>query len=481
MKKIFQGRTLLKKSDYFFQRQVILSVFFMMISFSVLAQSSQYIAAIAKKYPEGEVTAPENALQHYLHNGDTTFHWEVKNTFDFNDSKVYDLLLTSQTWRGITWRHQLSIVVPKEIKYDGALLLITGGHIKDGMPEWTNKDDKFMEAAGMVASKNKAIVAIVRQTPNEPLYGGLSEDELISYTLHQFKIDGDYTWPLLFPMVKTAARAMDAVQQFTAAQLSHPISRFTVSGASKRGWTTWLTGANDSRVEAIGPMVIDVLNMPVNLDYQIKAWNEYSIEIEDYVKLGIPQQAHTASGSAITTMVDPYTYRKKLTMPKMIFIGTNDEYWVVDAIKNYYDSIPGRNMIMYTPNAGHNLAGGKEAFNSLSAFFGMTLAHRKYPACSWSTNVKNGVIEVTVKATAGLLDEAIIWSANSTNMIFRKAVWTSRSLGDAGKSKVVFSEKLPESGFKAFYLDLKYKDANGGEYTESTRMFVADQNELKLH
>jgi PhoPQ-activated pathogenicity-related protein len=234
-------------------------------------------------------------------------------------------------------------------------------------------------------------------------------------------------------------------------------------------------------VEAIGPMVIDILNMPVNLDYQIKAWKEYSIEIEDYVKLGIPQQAHTAGGGAINTMVDPYSYRHLLTMPKMIFMGTNDEYWVVDAIKNYYDSIPGRNMIMYSPNVGHNLGGGKQAFNSLSAFFGLTLAHKIYPACSWSTKVKKGKVEVTVKATSDILDEAIVWSANSENMIFRKAVWTSRSLGDSGKSKIVFTEHLPETGFRAFYLDLKYKDPNGGDYTESTRMFVMDKDELKLH
>ena len=62
-----------------------------------------------------------------------------------------------------------------------------------------------------------------------------------------------------------------------------------VSGASKRGWTTWLTGASDSRVVAIAPMVIDILNMPVNLDYQVKMWKDYSVQIEDYVKLGIPQ------------------------------------------------------------------------------------------------------------------------------------------------------------------------------------------------
>jgi PhoPQ-activated pathogenicity-related protein len=82
-----------------------------------------------------------------------------------------------------------------------------------------------------------------------------------------------------------------------------------VTGASKRGWTTWLTGASDKRVEAIAPMVIDVLNMPVSLDYQIKSWGDYSIQIEDYVKLGIPQSTGSADGQAITAMIDPYSYR----------------------------------------------------------------------------------------------------------------------------------------------------------------------------
>ena len=252
-----------------------------------------------------------------------------------------------------------------------------------------------------IAEKDKSIVAVLRQTPNEPLYDSLSEDALISYTLHQFKNDGDYSWPLLFPMVKSAVKAMDAIQDLAKNTISHPVKRFLVSGASKRGWTTWLTGANDDRVVAIAPMVIDVLNMSVNLNYQIKAWNEYSIQIEDYVKLGIPQGAASPSGMAINAMVDPYSYRKKLTMPKMIFMGTNDEYWVVDAIKNYYDSIPGRNMIDYTPNAGHDLGGGKEAFKSLSAFYGLTLNNSPYPACSWTIASKNKAAKLAVKSTPG--------------------------------------------------------------------------------
>ncbi|RYG28868.1 MAG: hypothetical protein EOO01_39100 [Chitinophagaceae bacterium] len=297
------------------------------------------LAFLSFDSPKKAPITPATALQSYLNNGDKTYQWELKDSYEIGDVKAYNLLLTSQKWREHTWRHQMTILVPKENNYDGSLLFITGGSNKNEQPNWNAKgqEDKVIKGLVDIATKNKAIVTLLKQAPNQPLYDNLTEDALISYTLHQFKKDGDYSWPLLFPMVKSAVKAMDAVQEFAKQTLKHNISRFVVSGASKRGWTTWLTGANDKRVVAIAPMVIDILNMPVSLDYQVKVWKDYSVQIEDYVKLGIPQTAKTESGNAINTMVDPYSYRKNLTMPKMIFMGTNDEYWVVDNIKNYFD------------------------------------------------------------------------------------------------------------------------------------------------
>jgi PhoPQ-activated pathogenicity-related protein len=429
-----------------------------------------------------QTLTPETALHGYLNNDDRSFRWELKDSYTIGDVKAFSLLLTSQQWHEYVWTHQLTILVPAENKYDGALLFITGGSNKKGLPNWNSHDDKFNQALSAVAKKNKGIVAVLRQTPNQPLVGDLTEDALISYTLHKFKEDGDYSWPLLFPMVKSAVRAMDAIQEFSSANLKHEVKRFMVSGASKRGWTTWLTGASDQRVVAIAPMVIDILNMPVNLDYQVKMWKEYSIQIEDYVKLGIPQTAHTEQGNAITTMVDPYSYRKKLTMPKMIFMGTNDEYWTVDAIKHYIDSIPGQNFIHYVPNVGHSLGDQRQALEGLSAFFGQTLAKTPYPVLKWDLSETKKGITLKVITTPDLLVDAILWSTDSEDTDFRDEKWEGKSIGlKKSKSAVVTAvQPFPENGYRAFYLDLKYKDANGGEYTESTRMFVADADEVFL-
>lgn len=421
---------------------------------------------------------PSNALQHYLHNGDKTFKWEIKDSYDLGDVKAYALLLTSQQWREHVWTHQLTVLVPKENKYDGALLFVTGGSIKNGLPNWNGRDDKFNKEMAGLAAVNQSIVAVLRQTPNQPLYNDLTEDALISFTLHNFKKDGDYSWPLLFPMVKSAVRAMDAIQEFSKQQLQHPVNRFVVSGASKRGWTTWLTGANDSRVQAIAPMVIDILNMPISLDYQIRALGDYSVQIEDYVKLGIPQGAKTESGMAVTTMVDPYSYRKTLTMPKLIFMGTNDEYWVVDNIKNYLDSIPGKNLLHYVPNAGHNLGGGEQAFKALSSFYGYTLTHTPYPDCDWTTSVTKKGIKVKVKTSKNILEDVIVWHANSQDTDFRNDKWTSNDTRISGKRKITITEPLPQTGYRAFYVDLKYKDVHGNPYTISTRVFMTDTKKV---
>ncbi len=356
---------------------------------------------LTTKRPGYQVTQ-ENALQSYLNNGDQSFKWEIQDKLQAEDVTLYRLIFTSQTWRDIEWKHELTVIVPQELKYKDALLFITGGSVKNGEPN-----------------------------------------------LHKWDKD-------------------------------EKVKQFVVSGASKRGWTTWLTGANDKRVKAIGPMVIDVLNMPVNVDYHKVAWGDYSVQIEDYVNLGIAQQVNTPEGVELVKMIDPYSYRKSLTMPKMIFIGTNDEYWPVDAVKNYIDSIPGENYICYVPDAGHDLGDKKKTLATLSAFFGNSITKGKYPVCESSVSEKNGKITLTVTTTPALLEDAMLWIADSDDRDFRDEKWTGKSLDKRNQKEFKIEMNYPASGFKAFYIDLKYKAPFGGSFTQSTRVYVSDNTNLLL-
>ena len=436
------------------------------------------VSISANSQAPNPIITPETALKSYIENGDKTFSWELKDSLEIDGVKLYNLLLTSQKWREYTWRHQLTVIVPKNIKYDGALLFITGGSNKEEQPNWS-KSDGLWQPLAEVATKNNAIVALLKQAPNQPLYGDLTEDALISHTLHQFKQDKDYSWPLLFPMVKSAVKAMDAVQAFSKLKTGKQVKNFVISGASKRGWTTWLSAAiDDARVKAIAPMVIDMLNMPATLQYQFTTYGEYSVEIEDYVKLGIPQNTNTEEGRVLTAMIDPFSYRKNYTIPKLIFIGTNDEYWTVDAIKHYYSEIPGKNMIHYVPNAGHSLGGGKQALETLSAFFGITISNKEYPVCTWDISNTNTSAELVVKPNKNDLVEATLWETTSSDKDFRNNLWLNRKLKIDNPSQIKVSKTYPKKGNQAFYVELKYKDPNGGFYSVCTRVFVTDTQKL---
>ncbi|MBQ7181132.1 MAG: PhoPQ-activated pathogenicity-like protein PqaA type, partial [Bacteroidaceae bacterium] len=320
---------------------------------------------------------PESALYAYLHNGDDSYSWEVIDSTQEADIRAYRLQLTSQTWRGIPWHHELVVLIPQRVRHGEALLHVSGGSEDEqtgrlNLHAW---DESLVRTLGRIAHNCQAVTAILWQVPRQPLFGGLKEDELVSYTFHQYQQTGDATWPLLFPMAKSVLKAMDAVSELAASRHAKKhVGRFVINGVSKRGWTTWMSAATgDPRIVAIAPMVIDILRMPVSVAYQKHMYGRYSAEIQDYVNLGLTETVSNPEGRALVEMVDPYSYRQRFGLPKFIFMDTNDPYWTVDAVKNYIGGLPGHTQLNYTPNAGHDLAGGKDASIALEAFFHQTI------------------------------------------------------------------------------------------------------------
>ncbi len=420
---------------------------------------------------------PASALDAYLNNGDPTWAYEVRGNYQTGNTQAFSILFMSQKWQGILWKHELIVFVPENINYDGALLFIAGGSLNDGIPKPVKPDDNLSIMLANIASRNQAVTAILRQTPNQPLFGGLTEDALISFTLNEFRKDGNYAWPLLFPMVKSALKAMDVIQEFASNHLRTEINRFVISGASKRGWTTWLTGAsNDRRVEAIAPMVIDILNMPATLADQQKDYN-YSEEITDYVSLELPQAINSEFGNAIIQMIDPYAYRTRLSMPKILFMGTNDPYWTIDASKHYLDGIPGKNLLCYISNVGHNLGDGRTAFATLSAFFDMTLNHYPYPVFDWILTERGGKISLEINLTDRQPKRLVVWSAESNSRDFRKSVWSDKEIS-MNKKPVAVTLPYPKKGFYAFYVEITCSDSEGNDYSFTTRTYVADTKKV---
>ncbi len=405
------------------------------------------------------------ALEDYVRNADTSFKWSVRENKMMGDLAVATLDLTSQTWRGGVWTHTLYIARPRELRNPSiALLEITAGVGEDVLP-----------TVKLLAERSGAWVAIVSGVPNQPLFGNKQEDGLIAYTFDQYLKTGDETWPLLLPMTKSAIRAMDAIQAWALAERQQKIGRFVVSGASKRGWTTWLTGAVDKRVCGIAPVVIDMLNMKAQTQWAQRVYGRQSEKISDYTDIGLVEKMDLPEMVKLRGIVDPYSYRASLTMPKLLLLGTNDPYWTVDALRHYWADLPAPKLVYQSPNAGHGAGGTVEAVQTLAAFLQMMADRQAPPQLTWRMKGDGGAsITVTSDRPA---KQALLWTASSPIRDFRKAQWASRPLTlELNATRVSAEVKTPTNGFTAFMAEMTFATASGNDYRLSTQVQVTPDN-----
>lgn len=196
------------------------------------------------------------------------------------------------------WWHYISVVVPDELDYtNNATLWITGGDYNSGIP--TPLDSFDLKIAITFALHSRSITASLFQIPNQhitfttdPIQKSRSEDALIAFTWDHFiKDPSQPNWLVRFPMVKASVRAMDAVKDFCASslpELNTKLDYFTISGASKRGWTTWLVGAVDpARAVAIVPVVLDAINFIPFCHHQFKSYGGWAYALKDYTDMDI--------------------------------------------------------------------------------------------------------------------------------------------------------------------------------------------------
>ncbi len=396
-------------------------------------------------------------LERYV-KAESPFEWSKSLTGKVSKSEFTELTLVSQKWREFLWRHRVRVVKPPELlNTETAILYITGSG--DGRRE--------LELIAQVAERVGAIAVVLHDVPNQPLIRpDLVEDNLIAHTYVQFWETGDPTWPLLFPMVKSAVRAMDAVQQFAKQEWGLTIKDFVVTGASKRGWTTWLTAAVDPRVRAIAPMVFDNLNFFKQMPHQLELWGRYSEQIAEYYERGLMEKMLTERGRQLVSWVDPYSYRARYTMPILIINGANDRYWATDAGRLYFDDLPSKQKYaLYVPNGGHALGDYNRVLNTMSAFYLMVTGKIRFPSFIKAITRKSGE-RVDMYVETDLQPRKVeIWVARADNLDFRPARW--EPVGTHTHGRIWHGRVSMEGKNIALFAELTYT-ANGQTFTLCT-------------
>jgi PhoPQ-activated pathogenicity-related protein len=420
-------------------------------------------------------------LDDYVAKPDASYTYSLAKTIDNPLGKVYILDMKSQTWRTekevdrTLWQHWVTVIVPNGVTADTAMLWINGGANRATPP--SGPDGMLTQ----IALQSRTVVVDLKTVPNQPLVFSddpgtqRSEDAIIAYTFDKFARTGDGTWPLLLPMVKSAVRAMDTVQDFVpkATDGKLKINRFVVSGGSKRGWTTWLTAAVDKRVRAIAPCVIDVLNMDEQMRHHLAAYGFYSTAIADYQDKDVFSKLDTPEGQKLVGIVDPYEYRDRYTMPKFLLNSSGDQFFLRTRPSSISRTC--RLEVPALPREHRPRAQG--------------LGRRQGPARLVPGDSRR------TRAAAVLLEgkrgrthdrhgrnpatEAMLWTATNPNARdFRLETigktWTSAPLPDIGSGAHVYdaSVQVPEKGWTAYFVELRFDSGTSVPYRFSTEVRV---------
>lgn len=428
-------------------------------------------------------TVKYNPLKEYASQKDPTYRYELHKVVRGKGYKTHVLRMVSGQWlskqevRQPEWWHWLYIVVPDSLEHATALLFIGGG----------NRDEKEPgDADGLIttlARKTKSVAMYLHNVPNQPVdfvnddEGGRVEDHLIAFCWRQFLEAGaqkaNVEWLPRLPMTRAAVRAMDTAQEYLKKKLAFQLDHFVVAGGSKRGWTTWATAIADNRVVAIAPIVIDMLNLVPSFQHHWRAYGQWSAAVEDYVNEGIMEWIGSEEFDRLLQMVDPYSYRQMLTLPKMLINAADDEFFVSDSWQFYWNDLVGEKHIRYVPNTGHSLK-GTDAGETLIAFFNSIVTNTPRPKFDWK--VQNGEILIETDP-ASPPQEVRLWSAvNAKARDFRINVvgkaWTSRMIPISPDGKYHLKAEAPPEGWKAFMGEVTFKGPAGTPFKMTTGVVV---------
>ena len=446
----------------------------------VLAACSERIARAPTQAEPRTAASPATPLDAYVRERDPSYAYRAMRRVEGEGYVTHVLELTSQSWRApdevdrTLWRHWLSIVVPDGTSSRTALLYLTGGANDDAPP--ADADPVRRE----LALATHSVVAELRMVPNQPLLFAderepRREDGLIAYGWDKFLRGGDPLWLPQLPMTKSAVRAMDAVTAYCSSADGGGlrVDRFVVAGRSKRGWTSWTTAAVDERVVAVVPVVIDLLNLEQSFRHHYEAYGFWSPAIDNYTKLGIPDWFGSPEMAALAGIIEPYSYRARLTLPKLIVNATGDPFFQPDSSRLYFAELPGEKLLRYVPNAGHDVEPA-DLLASLLPFYRAIVDDVPRPSYAWKFEGDDAIVVQRVEPRA---TRARVWQATNPNARdFRidtlGAAWTSRELAAEQDGSWIARIERPANGWSAFFVELTVPSGGDVPHTLTTDVRV---------
>src|SRR5438552_1748731 len=134
------------------------------------------------------------------------------------------------------------------------------------------------------------------------------------------------------------------------------------------------------------------------------------------------QVLQTPRGQQLLRLEDPYYYLDRLTIPKLLILGTNDRYWSQDALNIYWDDLKGPKWVLYTPNSGHGLEDRGRVYATLNAFIEHVASGKRWPQPKWEYDATPTGIELKVASDVSP-KEVRLFATESKTRDFRDSRW----------------------------------------------------------
>jgi PhoPQ-activated pathogenicity-related protein len=223
----------------------------------------------------------------------------------------------------------------------------------------------------------------------------------------------------------------------------------------------------DKRVIACVPIVIDLLNIIPSFEHHKAVYGDWAPAVGDYVHMRIMDWMGTKEYEALMAIVEPYSYRDRLTMPKLIMNGCDDQFFLPDSSRFYINDLKGPIYLRYVPNAGHGL--DASAIGSVESFYQAIVGGTPIPEYSWTfPDDQTTRVETTAKPSSVKLWQATNPDARDFRLDVVGPIWKSTDLAAEGNGAYVGRVQKPEKGWTAFMVELKFPGPGEAPFTFTT-------------
>jgi len=403
--------------------------------------------------------------------------------------RVIKLSFTSQNWHESTWRHPATIYVPVDYQGEGNVGIIATNRSFQGqgktdsqktqlntkpVPEHlrhlfdrqtipgTQLNTEAEYAEGTAVDMNIPIMIF----PNPPtLIFNKDESNLMGYAMKKAIETMDLSWIGYVPIATSYLRAitlMSSIEEIKA-------KKAVIMGCSKRGFaTTIATGVGDDRLAGImgtcyygGNVLYDIMTKYASFGSGVGG---PSVEREGPAFQPADKllaQMNRPAGNLATMAFDPYIWKKKITTPYFIALGTNDEFFGLGAPNGMMNELQGDKAFLYVDNLKHTWVSNKH-LHSWRLWLAHVFNDRELPEIKMDAETKGTTVHVAANVTsANTLKKVRLYYSVNRSLDWRAAKWQAKSMELVNGSYQAHLEKIAGKHL-AYYVEVEDFHEKGG-------------------